>query len=339
MDSKTQFRSPYLSIVGAMLLLVLLSLEQYAPSVATQYQSQRSPIIILEDSNENMTTAASSHANAITSSIAHETTTATNVPDVTLVEFVSSIEQIRGHLDQALVNRESGNNTLALAHSLHPIEGEVYSSIEDQLANQSIILNQTLSAVLRSLPSSVRDANLQDFEDQIDYANMLLNGSMQAVVPSLEFKNSPAFNASIVGQLLDLAEDEYEEAVANGIIREITEYQNAQAFIHRAESIFKSSASRINQSLAHEVEAVNAFFSILNSSVNNRDDPETIDATIHAIRHMLMEITGLSERRLIDKEEIDTEEDAEEQDSIAGIKTSIFVEPSTDDNNKLAKSF
>ncbi len=244
-----------------------------------------------------------------------------------MVEFVSSIEQIRGHLDQALVNRESGNNTLALAHSLHPIEEEVYSSIEDQLANQSIILNQTLSAVLRSLPSSVRNANLQDFEDQIDYAKMLLNGSMQTVVPSLEFKNSPAFNASIVGQMLDLAEDEYEEAVANGIIREIAEYQNAQAFIHRAESIFNSSASRINQSLAHEVEAVNAFFSILNSSVSNRDDPETIDATIHAIRHMLMEITGLPERLLIDKEEIDREEDVEEQDSIVGIKTSIFVGP------------
>ena len=309
MDSKTQFRSPYLSIVGAMLLLVLLSLEQYAPSVATQYQSQRSPIIILEDSNENMTTAASSHANAITSSIAHETTTATNVPDVTLVEFVSSIEQIRGHLDQAFINKESGNNTLALAHSLHPIEEEVYSRIEDQLANQSNILNQTLSAVLRNLPSNVRDAVLEDFENQIDYANMLLNGSVQAVIPSLELNNNnPAFNASVVAQLLDLAEHEYEEAVSNSIIREIVEYQNAQAFIHRAESIFKSSASRINQSLAHEVEAVNAFFSILNSSVSNRDDPETIDATIHAIQHMLVEITGLSESQLIGKEEEEEQE-------------------------------
>jgi hypothetical protein len=327
MDSKTRFRIPYHGIVGAMLLLLLLSLEPYALSVTIQYQSQHSPIVIVEGSNENMA-SASSRANAIISSVAHETRTmTTNIPNATLVEFVSSIEQIRGHLDQALVNKESGNNTLALAHTFHLIEEEVYSNIEDQLANQSNVLNQTLSAVLRNLPSSVRDANLQDFEDQIDYANMLLNGSVQAVVPSLEFNNSPAFNASIVGQLLDLAEDEYEEAVANGIITEIAEYQVAQAFIHRAESMFNSSASRINQSLAHEVEAVNAFFWILNSSVNNIDDPETIDATIHAIRHMLMEITGLSERRLIDKEEIDTEEDAKEPDSISRIKTSIFVEP------------
>jgi hypothetical protein len=72
--------------------------------------------------------------------------------------------------------------------------------------------------------------------------------------------------------------------------------------------------------MVHEVQAVNAFFWILNSSVNNIDNPETIDATIHAIRHMLMEITGLSERRLIDKEEIDTEE----QDSISRTKTSTL---------------
>lgn len=324
MNGKTRFRTPYLGIVGATLLLVLLSLEPYAISVTIQHQLQHSPIEIVGGSNENMA-SASSRANAIISSVAHETRTMTsNIPNATLVEFVSSIEQIRGHLDQALINKKSGNNTLALAHAFHPFEEEVYSSIEDQLANQSIILNQTLSAVLRSLPSSVRDANLQDFEDQIGYANMLLNGSVQAVVPSLEFNNSPAFNASIVGQLLDLAEDEYEDTLSNSIITEIAEYQDAQALIHRAESIFKSSASRINQSLAHEVEAVNEFFSILNSSVNNRHDPETIDATIHAIRHMLMEITGLSERRLIDKEEIETEE---QQDSVARIKTSIFVEP------------
>jgi hypothetical protein len=320
----TQSRSPYLGIVVAIFLLMLLSLEPYAPSVAIQYQSQHSPIVIVGSNNENMTTE-SSHANAIISSVAHErrTTMTTGVPNATLVEFVSSIEQIRGHLDQALVNKESGNNTLAQTHALHLIEEKVYSNIEDQLANQSNILNQTLSAALQNLPSSVTDAVLQDFESQIDYINMLLNGSVQAVVPSSELNNNnPAFNASVIVQLLDLAEHEYEEAVANGTIIEVVEYQDAQALIHRAESIFKSSASRIDQSLAHEVEAVNAFFSILNSSVINRDDSETIDATIHAIRHMLVEITGLSENQLIGKEEEKTdaeEEDAEEQDSVARI--------------------
>jgi S-adenosylmethionine/arginine decarboxylase-like enzyme len=308
---KANLRSPYLGIVGAMLLLALLSSSgPYALSFGVQYQPQQSATIIVAGSNQNMTTAATSPNG--TTSVANETTTTmATAPDVTLVEFVSSIEQIRGHLEQALINKESGNNTLAQTHSLHPIE-EVYSSIEDQLVNQNSTLNQTLSGALQNLSSTVTNATLQDFESQIDYVNMLLNNSVQAVVPSSELNNNPAFNASVVGRLLHLAGHEYEEAVANGTIIEVVEYQDAQAFIHRAESIFKSSASRINQTLAHEVEEVNEFFSNLNGAVNNRDDHETVETTINGIIHELAEITGLSESQLIGEEA-----GAEEQDHIA----------------------
>jgi len=308
---KANLRSPYLGIVGAMVLLALLSSSgPYALSFGVQYQPQQSATIIVAGSNQNMTTAATSPNG--TTSVANETTTTmATVPDVTLVEFVSSIEQIRGHLEQALINKESGNNTLAQTHSLHPIE-EVYSTIEDQLVNQNSMLNQTLSGALQNLSSTVTNATLQDFESQIDYVNMLLNNSVQTLVPSSELNNNPAFNASVVGRLLHLAGHEYEEAVANGTIIEVVEYQDAQAFIHRAESIFKSSASRINQTLAHEVEEVNEFFSNLNGAVNNRDDHETVETTINGIIHELAEVTGLSESQLIGEEA-----GAEEQDHIA----------------------
>jgi hypothetical protein len=308
---KANLRSPYLWIVGAMVLLALLSSSgPYVLSFGVQYQPQQSATIIVAGSNQNMTTAAT-RPNGTTSVANETTTTMATAPDVTLVEFVSSIEQIRGHLEQALINKESGNNTLAQTHSLHPIE-EVYSSIEDQLVNQNSTLNQTLSGALQNLSSPVTNATLQDFESQIDYVNMLLNNSVQAVVPSSELNNNPAFNASVVGRLLSLAVHEYEEAVANGTIKEVVEYQDAQAFIHRAESIFKSSASRMNQTLAHEVEEVNEFFSNLNGAVNNRDDPETAETTVNGIIHRLAEITGLSESQLIGEEA-----GAEEQDHIA----------------------
>jgi hypothetical protein len=315
---KANLRSPYLGIIGAMVLLALLSsLGPYAPSFGVQYQQpqqQQFPTITIASSSQNMTTEPTILNDA--TNVTNETTTTTvttsaTAPDVTLVEFVSSIEQIRGHLDQALINKESGNNTLAQTHSLHPIE-EVYSSIEDQLVNQNSTLNQTLSGALQNLSSTVTNATLQDFESQIDYVNMLLNNSVQAVVPSSELNNNPAFNASVVGRLLRLAGHEYEEAVANDTIKEVVEYQDAQAFIHRAESIFKSSVSRMNQTLAHEVEEVNEFFSNLNGAVNNRDDPETAETTVNGIIHRLAEITGLSESQLIGEEA-----GAEEQDHIA----------------------
>ena len=68
----------------------------------------------------------------------------------------------------------------------------------------------------------------------------------------------------------------------------------------------------MNQTLAHEVEEVNEFFSNLNGAVNNRDDPETAETTVNGIIHRLAEITGLSESQLIGEEA-----GTEEQDHIA----------------------
>jgi hypothetical protein len=309
-NKKANPRSPYLGIMGAMVLVALLaSSGPYALTYGVPYQLQQSATITVASANQNMTGVATS-PNA-TSSVANETmTSAVTTPNVTFVEFVSNIEQIRGHLDQALVNKESGNDTLAQTHTLHPIE-EVYASIEEQIVSQNGTLNETLSMALQDLSSSVPNVVLEEFGGQIDSINMQLDNIVQTLVPSSELSN-PAFNASVVARLLDIAGHEYEEAVANGTIREIVEYQDGQAFIHRAQSIFNSSASSINQSMAQEVEEVNELFSNLNNAVNNRDDPANVETTINGIIHELAEITGLSESQLTGEEA-----GGEEQDPIA----------------------
>src|SRR5215207_7727635 len=102
---KANFGSPYLGIVGAMVLFALLlsSSGTYVLSFGVQYQpQQQSATIIVASSNQNMTTAPSASANDTTTTIANETTTTTmaSIPNATLAEFVSNIEQIRGHLHQ-----------------------------------------------------------------------------------------------------------------------------------------------------------------------------------------------------------------------------------------------
>ena len=64
--------------------------------------------------------------------IQNATNMSSSTSNSSLVGFDSNIEQIRGHLDQAVSNKEIGNTTLAKAHTLHPIE-EIYSSIEVQI--------------------------------------------------------------------------------------------------------------------------------------------------------------------------------------------------------------
>ncbi|MDQ3837546.1 MAG: hypothetical protein M3270_11540 [Thermoproteota archaeon] len=304
----SNFRSRYgVPATGVMGILTLLaSVGSYTPSFEAnaQYQSQQSSTTIIASSNQNMTGAGSSF-NGTISSMPNGTTpitTAANTPNVTLTEFASNIEQIRGHLDQALINKESGNNTLAEAHVLHPIE-EIYSNIEEDLMNQNSTLNETLSISLQNLSSTVTTATLEEVRDQIKTISGLLNQSLQAVVSGSEVSSNPAFNASVVAQLLHTAGHEYEEAVANGIIRAIVEYQDAQAFIHRAESIFKSTTSRINQSMAQNVEEVNEGFSNLNIALNNKSEPEIVETTIGGVTHELEEITRIPESQLIGEEE------------------------------------
>lgn len=306
----------YIIVVGAAAAVFLaLSWGTYPHSFAAQHlQSENN----LPPNDENKTTMSSITTTATTTTADGTTgvanATAADMPNATFVEFVSNIEQIRGHLDQAVANKESGNDTLTQAHTLHPIE-EVYSSIEVLLANQNSTLNQTLSEALKDLSSNVATTSVQQFENQTRAIDMILNQTVQAIIPTFEFNNNTAFNASVVARLLDIAGHEYEEAVANGMIKEIVEYQDAQAFIHRAEAIFNSTSDTIDEAMAHEVQEVNEFFAVLNNTVDSKGDPQTVETTVNGIIHELEEITGFSSSQLLGGGEAGKA--AEEQDPIA----------------------
>jgi hypothetical protein len=306
---KTHRNHPHLSLTrtAAVLLFAAVALLTAAPLLLLF------PFAFgIEDNNNNIPTTAVSLTESNNSSSTTYTATNTNTtmataaaaaPNSTLVDFASNIEQIRGHLDQAVVNKESGNDTLAVAHSLHPIE-EVYSSIEGLLARQNSTLNQTLSLALQELSSGAANSTASQFKNQTSAVDMLLNDAVRAImiiIPSQELGNT-AFNASVVARLLSIAGHEYQEAVANGIIREVVEYQDAQAFIHRAQTIFDRTSGSVNQTMANGIEQVNEFFGILNSTVINKGDPAEVETTINGIVHGLEEITGMPASELLGQE-------------------------------------
>lgn len=309
MYEKKNLRPLYAIVLGAAVFLALSS-GLPAPSAAQQ------PTIGSAPASENQTSTSTANATGTANATsAPNATNATSAPNATLTEFVSNIEQIRGHLDQAVINKNAGDINLTQAHTLHPIE-EVYSSIEGPLATQNGTLNQTLSAALQNLSSSAANATAQEFGNQTVNANMLLNSSVQAVVAPEELNNT-AFNASVSARLLDIAGHEYGEAVANGTVIAMVEYQDAQAFINRTETVFNATSDKIDPSLAHEVEEVNMFFANLNETVTSMGDPEAATTTIDGIIHELAEITGLAEDQLTG-----AEAGAEgEQDPVAIINT------------------
>ena len=214
----------------------------------------------------------------------------------TSVDFVSNIEQIKGHLEQATSNKQTGNSILVIAHTLHPIE-EIYSNIESQLSNANNTLNQTLSSNLNQLSQMANNSTLNQFNTQVQKVNGLLNQTVEKVVP-IENRNNTAFNLLVVTDLLSIAESEYEEAVENNTIKEIVEYQDAQGFVSRAQSLFEqtsSSSSTKPQEITDNIQKINYSFSELNNAIQNKSNLETVDRLIRAITQEISEITGISE--------------------------------------------
>jgi hypothetical protein len=206
------------------------------------------------------------------------------------------MEQIRGHLNAAVMNKEAGNNTLAKAHTLHPI-AEIYSSIEPQISNTNATLNETLATNLNQFSKMVNTSSVDEFDTQSQKINGLLNQTVLQVIPN-EIANNNTFKLGVVSDLLSIAGVEYGEAVENGTITEIVEYQDGQAFVSRAQDVFGQASPLVPQEMNNEVQETNQFFSSLNNAIQNKSNPEVADRSIGAIIHELSEITGISEAGL-----------------------------------------
>ena len=227
---------------------------------------------VFAQEEDNMTTTAD------------KTTSTTNQSsNTTLIDFVSNIEQIRAHLDAAMMNKQTGNNSLAQAHTLHPI-AEIYSSIEPQIANANMTLNQTLASNLNELPRMVNGSTTDEFNTQAQKINGLLNQTVKLVVP-VETANNSTFGLAVVVDLLSTASAEYGEAVENGMIKEMVEYQDGQAFVSRAKDLMVQTSTGLVQEKTPEIQETNKLFSDLNTAIQNKSGPELVDTSIRAIIH------------------------------------------------------
>jgi hypothetical protein len=260
-------------IIAAAILLVLLPM--------LEPQSGSTMTVFAQEQNNNTATSTPTTKRGLNS---------------TQVDFASNIEQIRGHLNAAVMNKESGNNTLAQAHTLHPI-AEIYSSIEPQISNANSTLNETLSTNLNQLSQIVNTSSTDEFDSQSQRINGILNQTLQQVIP-IQTANNSTFRLGIVSDLLSIAGEEYGEAVENGSIKEIVEYQHGQAFISRAQDVFSQTSPTLPSELDTEVQETNGLFSDLNSAIQNKSSPEMVDRSIGAIIHEIAEITGINEESL-----------------------------------------
>ncbi len=204
------------------------------------------------------------------------------------VEFVSNVEMIKGHMAQALANKEQNDLALARAHASHPI-AEHYSLIQSEIEENDAQLNAQLKTALDGLAGNVDEMTAASFKTETERTNKLLDDLVLEVIPSSETEDAK-FNAQVIIALISQTEKEYEEAVHNGKVVAMVEYQDAQAFRARANTIFNQIAGSLS---AHEVEIAADFFSNLESSMNNIEDISKIEAEIDGIKNEIREGAGL----------------------------------------------
>jgi len=207
------------------------------------------------------------------------------------VEFVANLEYIRGHLPQALANKQANNIELAAAHAGHPVV-EVYSLIEGELAEHNPDLAEELDQRLSTLANQINTMTTQQVETEVSNLNTLLNGSEAAVISPTE-SDDPAFRAMVAIAVMETAEQEYEEAVENGQIVEMIEYQDSTAFIARAKAIFLSIEAEMPEKAADEVDG---FFGQLDNHTATNASFEEVETVIGAIVHEFEEVFGLEEK-------------------------------------------
>ncbi|GEM_PF-583875 len=204
------------------------------------------------------------------------------------VDFAANIEFINGHLAQALANKQQDEFELAKAHAGHPI-AEHYALVEGELEEHDADLNASLEAALGQLPSDVDSLSAADFEANVSGVQDMLDDALNAVIPHSKM-DERTFWIKVAIELLETAEHEYEEAVSGGEIQEMVEYQDAQAFVARANAQFNSMAEKIDEHERHEIEQ---FFADLNNAINNKEEPEQIETFIGGIVHEFKEVAGL----------------------------------------------
>ncbi|HJS81511.1 MAG TPA: hypothetical protein VJ742_01615 [Nitrososphaera sp.] len=204
------------------------------------------------------------------------------------VDFAANLSFIRGHLVQALANKQANSAELAAAHAGHPVH-EVYALIEGALTEQDPELDEELETELTNLANQITSMTSQQVQTEVANLNTLLDAAESAVINQTESED-PAFNAMVAIALLETADLEYGEAIENGQIVEMIEYQDSTAFIEQANMIFASIEADMP---AEEASEVSELFEQLDSLTASNATIEEVGTVIGGIIHEFEEVFEL----------------------------------------------
>ena len=161
--------------------------------------------------------------------------------------FVADVEQAKAHL---LISQElyaAGQAPKAALHASHPVQ-ELGNRVIGPIKNVNGALGERVRALLKK-PREAVDGHVArpQYEALVTEVSGALDDAVNQVVLK-DVRASVAFQAKVIGRLLDAVVEEYDEAWKSGKIAQIIEYQDAYGFFRRAHALYRTIASRLPRS-------------------------------------------------------------------------------------------
>ena len=203
------------------------------------------------------------------------------------LDFASYLEETLGHFHALELNLDDDNAELAIVHATHPI-AELYDLMKPELQEHDPEFDARIQDTLTNLRSNTVDVTREDAQAALDEAREIIEEARMLIVGE-ELSNDPSFKMSLIKTLLETSIVEYAEAVENGAIHEMAEFQDGSAFVWKSQQIFDEIKADLPE---HEVEEIDEFYADLWHAYDQRADPSTVETLASGVIHEIEEIAG-----------------------------------------------
>ncbi len=224
------------------------------------------------------------------------------------LEFAGTLEETLGHFWALELNLDEKNSKLALVHATHPIS-ELYDTMSGHLENNAKF-DEKLKQTLLSLQNQANtDVSRTQAQEAIDDAKIIIEDARELVVGS-ELSKDSDFKMQLINGLLETAKVEYDEAISDGIIIEMAEFQDGSAFVWRSQQIYQEiefefdpiDSTRLND---HYQQVWNQF--------DNQAEPKDVKHWIDAVIYEFEDLSGIQSEPSKHEEELEEHHDEEQR--------------------------
>ena len=199
-------------------------------------------------------------------------------------ELHGYLEQMKGHLDASIINIQNNNSVLAVAHALHPIE-EIVDIINTRLIQTNETLTKEFSTKLNNYVQTVKSNDLNKIMKEKAELENLLNYALDQSI-SLEKRNNHDYILNVTAELINIASEEYNEAMYNGQIINLLEYQDGQQFIKRAIMLLEESQTLLSSDNDNNKKNIDKIRE-MEKDIEFKRDPSDVDMNV---KDMICEI-------------------------------------------------